>query len=99
MLVLQEACQPCAIKYDFIAKLETLNGDLELLLPKINATFLVGHFPGSNSERKEKRKMYNYFTRNVTRSLLEAIKVKYKYDAELFGYDMDKYDDLVINNL
>ena len=86
-------CQPCVIKYDFIAKVETLADDLEILLPKMNASQFVGHFP------KRAMKTYGYLYQNVSRSLLEAVKVKYRADAELFGYDINKYDNMVENEL
>ena len=91
--LLQEVCQPCKIKYDFIAKVETLADDLEILLPKMKASQFVGHFS------KRPMMTYGYMYQNVSKSLLEAVKVKYKADAELFGYDMNKYDNMVNNNL
>ena len=90
----QEICEPCHIKYDFIAKLETLADDLELLLPKLKAPFLMGSFPKQHSTSHT---TYGNMYKNVSRSLMDAVKDKYRADGELFGYDMNVYDNMIID--
>ena len=59
----------------------------------MNAAYLVGQFP------KRQMKTYGYMYQNVSKSLLESVKDKYRADAELFGYDLNKYDSVVEDNV
>ena len=78
------------MQYDYISKLETMDDDIKQILPKMNAKYLIGNFPQMNVgilEQNRYKNMYN----NISKSLMEVVKEKYRTDAELFGYSMDGY--------
>nr|XP_039259522.1 carbohydrate sulfotransferase 14-like [Styela clava] len=79
-------CLPCAIKYDFIAKLETISDDIPFIMNTIgmsNMTFPQNYPP---HKRTDDEKLETYFKDipDVRGLLVE----KYKYDFELFGYPL-----------
>ena len=75
-------CSPCAIKYDYISHLETVNEDSDNLLKFVfNSTLSLPHYNPSNSSSE-----YTHILRNIPLDLKEKILEKYKLDMDLFGY-------------
>ena len=86
-------CSPCSdtIKYDILAKIETLDRDdahikeyagIQDLLPKLKQ--LNSHRP--RSERIEL--LYNKYFSKLPQKLLDDLYEMYKYDFKLFGYEV-----------
>ena len=86
----QYECDPCSIKYDYVAHLETLDEELDDLQSVYNVTYLKSEFPVSNSNRFGKLQ-YATFYRDVPMSILQPVLDKYQVDADLFGYSFDDY--------
>jgi hypothetical protein len=85
---MQSICYPCLIHYDYIAKLETLQQDLNYLLNKIvPGTKLRFPYLNSNSGRKDQVTIDKYF-HQLPADMQENIKSFYKMDSEMFGYNM-----------
>ena len=78
------------MKYDYVARLETLDKDLNHLLPKLNSTDRIDHFPEKNVgafDSKKYRSLYN----DIPSSILQPVLDKYSVDADMFGYSFDDY--------
>nr|XP_039260304.1 carbohydrate sulfotransferase 9-like isoform X1 [Styela clava] len=79
-------CSPCAVKYDFIAKLETISDDMPFIMNTIgmsNMTFPQNYPP---QKRTDDEKLETYF--KEIPDLRGLLVKKYKYDSELFGYPL-----------
>ncbi|XP_039259617.2 carbohydrate sulfotransferase 11-like [Styela clava] len=77
-------CSPCIIKYDYIAKLETVDEDMDYIMDKVgmtNKSFPQNYPP---QKRTNDKKVAEYF-KNLP-ELKKSLIRKYKYDFELFGY-------------
>ena len=86
----QTLCEPCDIRYDYVAKLETLPTDLDQILPKFQSVKLKKKFPETNVNRgapTSYKKMYY----DIPQSILQPVMDKYQADADMFGYTFDKY--------
>ena len=85
-------CSPCLIKYDYIAKLETLQEDIDTIMEhitpgvKTQLPFLNANKRGDASA-SEIEKINSYF-RNVTDIDLARLKQIYGLDTNAFGYSM-----------
>ena len=91
---MNELCKPCAINYDFIGTIETIDEDSEELLEELNLRKVV-HFP-------KQQKMYKNKTGPTTKELLnetpkeliQKIINKYRLDYELFNYSLPDLNQL-----
>lgn len=90
-------CRPCSMRYDVIAKVETLDEDLKALLPRI------GLSGWSLPERNVKTRSNDSRQQAVAQHLLELSRQQllqlhaiYMYDFELFGYKLQGYTDPVL---
>ena len=88
--VIQSLCEPCAIKYDFVAKLETLDADLDTILPHYHAEKIKNNFPTVNTNALG-IKTYKDMYVNISMSVLQPVLHKYQADADMFGYTFDDY--------
>ncbi|XP_075726733.1 carbohydrate sulfotransferase 11-like [Rhipicephalus microplus] len=84
-------CRPCTMRYNLIVKVETLDRDLQFLLPIIG---LAGwSFPKMNA-----KEAYNgtdegskeYFAELTRQQVLQLYAI-YMYDFEFFGYTLKHY--------
>ena len=81
-------CEPCGITYDYVARQETLDADLNQLLPKFKAIEKKAIFPHlNNNHQTSYRAMYD----DIPLSILQPVLDKYQADADMFGYTFDKY--------
>lgn len=87
---IQNICEPCQIHYNFVARMETLTSDLEMLLQQLNAEEFIDSFPTANTGRVSINK-YQDMYRNISPSILKAVMDKYQADADMFGYSMKDY--------
>ncbi len=87
-----DICQPCNIQYDSILKLETLQTDLEQVLPLfLNPGQQSVPFPHGNRRRNETNKLSSVTEtfRKLDPQLVKAVSDIYGYDMALFGYTWD----------
>ncbi|XP_064111504.1 carbohydrate sulfotransferase 11-like [Macrobrachium nipponense] len=80
-------CHPCAIDYDVIAKLETLQEDSDKFLRLIEAPEYL-HFPNtSRTSRRTDSVLWSDYQRQLSSHQLSALYKAYGRDFELFGYN------------
>ena len=91
----EKQCQPCIVKYDYLAKVETFDNDMN---------YIIDHqFPykrGKNTQRNtwaEKKQISMFYKEleayeNVSMALVNIPQVKYSRDFEQFGYTTDIID-------
>lgn len=86
-------CLPCNVKYDFIAKTETLSRDSARVLDMINIAGQLGlpeeHKTPKIQSANLTRKYFSQLTKEQVRRLYEI----YRLDFKLFGYDSAIYSD------
>ena len=74
-------CHPCAIKFDFVGKIENMHEDKYDILDGLNLTQMklpVKH--------KVEHKSYRHYYRNISDEVFVALKKAYDLDFNLFGY-------------
>ncbi|XP_045602745.1 carbohydrate sulfotransferase 11 [Procambarus clarkii] len=76
-------CHPCAIRYNFIAKYETLVEDSEEILRRIGAPKEL-HFP--QFESSDTADLLESYMRNLTQEQIQGLGRVYKEDFDLFQY-------------
>ena len=89
-------CHPCHIRYDYIAKFETLSNDKNLFLPLFNVTDLP-HFNSATGTKKgiggnlRKAKILDPVEaiQQIPAKTLKEIAAVYMRDIEVFGYGLD----------
>ncbi len=83
-----DLCSPCAVKYDFIAHLETLQVDTANILERIGGSdymdLVVGQSPHGTGSSKN-HTFGKYFDQ-LTEDNIEGIRWRYKKDFKVFGY-------------
>ena len=86
-------CQPCRVQYDSVLKLETLESDLEQILPFFrNPGQQTVKIPHWNRERYQTNKL-NSVTETIHKvdpQLVRRILNFFRDDMALFGYTWDK---------
>lgn len=90
---MHQMCHPCAIHYDFVAKMETIHEDAKHILTKVNMTSDDSHLnelihSRSQTVHMNLRKRLNEFDA-VDPELLDRIMEIYKWDFELMDYHWD----------
>lgn len=83
------SCEPCYMNYDFIGKIESFNEDREFLFKQLGLYERVDKFQQTNKKSCSSDKE-SYFSQ-LTKSEIEKLYLKYKYDFELFDYSPDDY--------
>lgn len=90
-------CRPCSMRYNVIAKVETLDQDLKTLLPRIGLPRWT--FPARNVKTRSNessRKEFSHYISELPRQQLLQLHAIYMYDFELFGYKLAGYTDPVL---
>ena len=79
---------PCAFKFDFVAKVETMAQDAPIILPRLfNKKFSL--FTANKSNNKSKTDIRTLY-KTVNPKTLQIIKNYFKDDFSAFGYDFDR---------
>ena len=78
----ERECSPCAIEYDFIGKIETMNKDLQFILDHIGVNLTLP----TTQERRYERSKSSYFA-EVPEHIIQGLWNLYKNDYEMFGYN------------
>ena len=81
-------CQPCAIKYDFIGKYETMSQDVSYVLERIGVNI---SFP----QRYQHSTFPKMYLTGTSRADLRKIRELYAMDYELFGYKFHIPDSII----
>ncbi len=90
-----KACDPCAVTFDSIVKLETANRDIPPILAKLpgpdgRASTLPRANRMSPFPPQQKLKTLREFYADVEPRVIDALLELYQRDFELFGYGWDK---------
>ena len=91
---IHDMCHPCLVKYNYIAKSETINTDSQFLLDRI---FTYGEFPDRRTDLKSgsiidsnSTVVFDRYYSSVPSQILDGIRKLYALDFEMFGYDENK---------
>ena len=86
-----DLCNPCSSQYDYIAKFETLNNDMEYLKRKINLTdeHRKWFFPRQNYQTNWD--LIKKTFKKVPNKLAYRLYEVYREDFEVFGYSLPKW--------
>ncbi|XP_058249123.1 carbohydrate sulfotransferase 12-like [Hemibagrus wyckioides] len=91
-------CHPCAIDYDFIGKMETIDEDAAHLLRILRVDNIVELKPMTRS-KTEQSEIKTWFS-NITIEWRRKLYDIYKADFKLFGYEYhDNLDDYKSENI
>ena len=89
-------CHPCAIDYDYIVKVETLDVDSKAIIRKLNLN--MDTFPKINVRREHGQcpnpfssLLREYSHPGITPTVFNAIHKLYQIDMKLFGYTWNEY--------
>ena len=89
---IHDLCHPCFVKYDYIAKLETIEQDFQFIGKRINkkATNFpdksLGPVPPNYREENYTEVFIKYYS-TVNKDTLNRLRKLYELDFKLFGYD------------
>ncbi|XP_013382101.1 carbohydrate sulfotransferase 9 [Lingula anatina] len=83
-LPISSQCAPCALTYDLIGKVETLDDDIEAITKMLNLSRTI-RYP-DKLKRKTKGHVREYF-KLLTAEQKDRLKDIYDLDLKLFGYD------------
>ena len=89
---IHDQCHPCSFQYDFIAKLETIEEDSQLILSRINNKTIefpdkkLGPITGNSTQQNSTKTFLEYYS-TVSEKTLQGIRNLYWLDFKLFGYD------------
>ena len=92
-----ERCDPCHIEYDFLGKLETADHDFDALLSVNGLSELKPRLKHLNA-RNESRFVEQFFIQ-LERNQIMALYRLYRFDFELFGYNILNYSDSCANGM
>ena len=84
------SCFPCAIQYDYVAKLETFNDDMAHILPHFNTTIQRHPIPHKNTNHGHHQD-YEASYRKLPTDVLNNLLNKYRVDFDLFGYTLGEF--------
>ena len=92
---IHDMCHPCLVKYNYIAKLETMNQDSAYLLHRISNNIV--QFPDKHLDPKSDSVTDSNFTdifhryySSVPIKVVDGIRKLYALDFEMFGYDINE---------
>ena len=77
--------------YDFIGRMDTLQSDIETILPIVGGEEFLEDFPRGNPGTNLVQSKYAHMYRNISVNVLERVLDKYRVDADMFGYEFDEY--------
>ncbi|XP_011500396.1 PREDICTED: carbohydrate sulfotransferase 11-like [Ceratosolen solmsi marchali] len=88
-------CTPCLIKYDFIAKVETLERDQTYVIHRMGLTDKIRPLWKHKISNTDAAKVY---FKQLTKEHVRKLHEKFKLDLELFGYSSERYYDFATSS-
>ncbi|XP_037937652.1 carbohydrate sulfotransferase 9 isoform X2 [Teleopsis dalmanni] len=89
-------CTPCLINFDIILKFESLEQDQLYLIEKTGLKRVIAPEWRNMGKGKNTLELLKTFYSQLTRKELEGLYSYYKYDFELYGYDVNEYFKMLI---
>ena len=93
---IHDMCHPCLVKYNYIAKLETINQDSKVLLGSVS-NLTMATFPGKHlgpitdsTADSNSTDVFRRYYSAVPSKVLDGIRKLYTLDFKMFGYDIDE---------
>uniref|UniRef100_A0A336LZ33 Carbohydrate sulfotransferase n=1 Tax=Culicoides sonorensis TaxID=179676 RepID=A0A336LZ33_CULSO len=87
-------CTPCQVKFDIIAKFETLDEDQQYLIHKASLSHLISPQWKNSGKGKNTADLLKKYYSTLTQRQIREIYEIFKYDFELFGYDPQPYFEM-----
>ncbi|KAK7866837.1 hypothetical protein R5R35_006014 [Gryllus longicercus] len=89
-----EFCTPCQVRFDVIAKFETLQEDQNYLIHLAHLQKIIKpQWKNPAKGRTTKEVVAGYYSQLTKIQIFQLYNI-YKYDFELFGYTLDGYMDM-----
>ncbi|GAB0087834.1 Carbohydrate sulfotransferase [Sergentomyia squamirostris] len=86
---IMELCTPCQVRFDIIAKFETLDVDQIYIIEKANISNIVT--PQWRNPGKKKEKAVEDFYKELSNQQIRELYEIYEYDFEIFDYSVNKF--------
>lgn len=88
---MNDLCLPCAVNYDYIAKLENFQTDTKFMLDQVGAPHLFDIVVGTrpHSTNSSDNRIFNKFYSDLTSEDVEGLRWRYDADFKLFEYSED----------
>ena len=85
-------CMPCNIKYDILARVDTITKDSEKILASlgVDGRLSVSHSTNSTTDKR----VSTYYS-TLTRDLITRLYQVYKFDFLMFDYTYSQYFDFI----
>lgn len=87
-------CTPCQVKFDVIAKFETLYEDQQYLIHKAGLTHLIKPERKNIGKGKNTSELLKKYYSTLTPRQIKEIYDIFKFDFELFGYHPETYFEM-----
>jgi chondroitin 4-sulfotransferase 11 len=84
-------CTPCQVKFDVIAKFETLDEDQRYLIEKAGLGNVIKPEHKNSGKGKNTNELLMSHYAQLTRSQVKGVFEIFKYDFELFDYSPDEF--------
>lgn len=84
-------CSPCQVKFDIVAKFETLDEDQRYLIAKANLNNIIKPEWKNYGKGRNTQDLVTKYYSQLTREQLDGIFEFFRYDFELFDYSSDEY--------
>ncbi|KAK4311224.1 hypothetical protein Pmani_017258, partial [Petrolisthes manimaculis] len=91
-------CTPCLVPYDVYAKVETLEEDGNYIIFTAGINDVIKPKRINRSQDQPTDQVADKFLCQLTKTQMEGLLQLYKYDIELFQYDVEKYVECTKNN-
>ena len=91
-------CNPCGVAYDYIAKLETFQSDVEFIFKKNKLQIPNFSMEDLNTLSQTTDDILEAYFETIPESLIEKIWHILKYDILMFGYSLPHWFKLKLNS-
>lgn len=84
-------CTPCQVRFDVIAKFETLDEDQKYLIEKAGLGHLIKPQWKNSGKGKNTQELLMKYYAQLTKYQINGLYEMFRYDFELFNYSPDEY--------
>jgi len=89
-------CQPCAVDYDYIIKLETLQEDIQYLMALLNRPDNTKELISQETITKNKNVgLHKYYFNLLTSDEIEVLNRIHIDDLDIFNYSFDPNNKII----